>query len=167
MTVVTPEPSLSGGPVEAATQALCDAAPVSALDVVDQTFVAAAPEQVAKELARPHRWRRWWPDLQLRVMHDRGAAGIRWQVGGALLGTMEVWLEPVLDGTVVHHFLHADRPALVPRDIPAQVRGRRLQAKRVAFEVKRTLEAGRRAGEPPVPTPGPHAAPGSTVGPHE
>ncbi len=140
---------------------------MSALDVVDQTFVAAAPQQVATELAVPRRWRRWWPDLQLRVVHDRGAAGIRWQVGGALVGTMEMWLEPVLDGTVVHHFLHASGPALAPRDIPAQVRVRRLQAKRVAFEVKRTLEAGRRAGEPPVPAPGPHVRAGSMAGSHE
>lgn len=158
---------MSGGPVEAATQAVCDPATVSALDVVDQTFVAASPEQVAVQLAEPRRWRRWWPDLQLSVVHDRGALGIRWQVGGALVGTMEVWLEPVLDGTVVHHFLHADRPALALRDVPAQVHVRRLQAKQVAFELKRTLEAGRPAGEPPSGTGRPPASPGSTTDAHE
>lgn len=140
--------------------------------MVDQTFVAAAPEQVAAELSGPRRWRRWWPDLQLSVVHDRGAAGIRWQVGGALVGTMEMWLEPVLDGTVVHHFLHAEflhaeRSSVNPRDIPAQVHARRLQAKRVAFEVKRTLEAGRRAGEPPSATGRVPATPGSTTHAHE
>ncbi|MEO6879354.1 MAG: polyketide cyclase / dehydrase and lipid transport [Mycobacteriaceae bacterium] len=137
---------------------------MSPLDVMDQTFVAAAPGQVATELAGPRRWRRWWPDLQLTVVHDRGAAGIRWQVGGALVGTMEMWLEPVLDGTVVHHFLHAEGPSLAPRHIPAQVHIRRLQAKRVAFEVKRTLEAGRQVGEPPGPPGGPHASVGPSGG---
>ena len=27
---------------------------------------------------------------------------------GALVGTMEVWLEPMLDGTLLHYFLRAD-----------------------------------------------------------
>ena len=53
-------------------------------------------------------WRRWWPDLRLQVVEDRADKGIRWAVTGALTGTMEIWLEPSLDGVVLHYFLHAE-----------------------------------------------------------
>ena len=63
---------------------------------------------LAAEFATPARWRALWPDLDLEVVTDRGAAGFRWTVTGALVGSMEVWLEPVLDGTVLHYFLRAE-----------------------------------------------------------
>ncbi|MBW0111337.1 polyketide cyclase / dehydrase and lipid transport, partial [Pseudonocardia sp. KRD-182] len=69
------------------------------VDVVDETFLAVPPEVVAAEFAVPARWVRWWPDLRLAVDTDRGVQGFRWTVTGALVGSMEVWLEPVLDGT--------------------------------------------------------------------
>lgn len=130
------------------------------VDVMDETFLAVAPVAVAAEFAGPAQWARWWPDLQLQVDTDRGAAGIRWTVRGALVGSMEVWLEPVLDGTVLHYFLRADPPGRDGRPAPAPVRRGRAMARRrqraakaMAFACKDRLEAGRAPGEPPRPEP--------------
>jgi hypothetical protein len=130
---------------------------VPSVDVVDETFLAVPPPVVAAEFAARSRWRQLWPDLDLEVMADRGSEGIRWTVTGALVGSMEVWLEPVLDGTLLHYYLRADpqgpdgrpRPAS-PRRAVAEVRRRQLAAKAVAFAAKRRLEAGREPGEPPA-----------------
>ena len=80
--------------------------------------------------------------------------GIRWTVSGPLDGTMEVWLEPVLDGAVIHYFLHCEPAGVPPErvaglDLAAMNRTRRVQGKVMTFEVKQRLEAGRPAGEPP------------------
>jgi hypothetical protein len=130
--------------------------PVPSVDVVDETFLAVPPAVVATEFAVPSRWPLLWPDLDLQVMADRGVEGIRWTVRGALVGSMEVWLEPVLDGTVLHYYLRADpqgpdgapRPA-PPRRAAAEAMRRRLAAKAIAFACKDRLEAGREPGEPP------------------
>jgi hypothetical protein len=124
---------------------------VSSIQVADEMFVAAAPELVAAALAAPSRWRQWWPDLELEVRQDRGAQGFRWAAAGPIAGTMEVWLEPVLDGVVLHYFCHAEPAAPVrPAALPKLNRQRRIQGKRMSFEVKRQVEAGRAAGEPAV-----------------
>jgi hypothetical protein len=127
------------------------------VDVVDETFLAVPPEVVAAEFAEPARWPRLWPDLRLEIMADRGAKGIRWTVQGALVGSMEVWLEPVLDGTVLHYFLRADPAApdgtpqpIPPRRAAAEVRRRQRAAKAIGFACKDRLEAGRAPGEPPA-----------------
>jgi hypothetical protein len=126
------------------------------VDVLDETFVAVPPDVLAAEFAKPAQWRTLWPDLDLEVMTDRGAAGFRWTVTGALVGSMEVWLEPVLDGTVLHYFLRADPPGVSGAPCPAQRRRgaaeaqrRQRAAKAIAFACKDRLEAGRAAGEPP------------------
>ncbi|WP_460864517.1 polyketide cyclase / dehydrase and lipid transport [Rhodococcus aerolatus] len=121
---------------------------MASVDVADETFLAVAPEQVAAAVARPERWRRWWPDLQLTVHHDRGPEGLRWRVTGALTGSAEVWLEPVLDGTVLHYFLRGELDAS-PAAAAAETHRRRVTGKQVARELKRELEAGRAPGEPP------------------
>jgi hypothetical protein len=130
---------------------------MSSVDVVDETFLAVPPSAVAAEFAQPARWRRMWPDLDLEVVTDRGVAGVRWTVRGALVGSMEVWLEPVLDGTVLHYFLRADPqgPDGLPRPAPvragaAEARRRQRHAKAIAFACKARLEAGRAPGEPPA-----------------
>jgi hypothetical protein len=131
---------------------------VPSLDVVDETFLAVPPEVVVAEFADPSRWPRLWPDLQLEVMTDRGTQGMRWTVQGALVGSMEVWLEPVLDGTLLHYYLRADpagpdgapRPA-PPRAAAAEGSRRQRAAKAIAFACKQRLEAGREPGEPPAP----------------
>ena len=77
--------------------------------------------------------------------------GRRARVDGALTGTMEVWLEPELDGTIVHYFLHAEPAGVAPEavaslDLAAMNHARRVAGKVVTFETKRELEAGRPAG---------------------
>lgn len=125
------------------------------VDVVDETFLAVAPEAVAGEFA-PEHWPVLWPDLRLEVIADRGAAGVRWTVHGALVGSMEVWLEPLLDGTLLHYYLRADPvgpdggpAAAAPGRAAAETRRRQLAAKAIAFALKDRLEAGRAPGEPP------------------
>lgn len=126
---------------------------MSSIQVADQTFVAASGAAVAEVLAGPTHWRRWWPDLTLDVREDRGDKGIRWTVSGPLTGSMEVWLEPALDGVILHYFLHAEpageRPA--PRRLAALVRERRVAGKAMSFEIKSRLEADRPAGVTPGP----------------
>jgi hypothetical protein len=76
---------------------------------------------------------------------------------------MEVWLEAVLDGTVVHYFLRADPtgPDGLPttwsrRRATAEAQRRQRAAKKIAFALKARLEAGRAPGEPPpTGSPGP------------
>jgi hypothetical protein len=108
---------------------------------------------VAGEFADPHRWRRLWPDLDLEVVTNRGPRGVRWTTTGALVGSMEIWLEPVLDGTLIHYYLRADLPPgrrAGPRRVAREIRARQRAAKAVAFAVKDRLEADRAPGEPPV-----------------
>ncbi|WP_067800641.1 polyketide cyclase / dehydrase and lipid transport [Nocardia beijingensis] len=127
---------------------------MSSIQVADQTFVAASGAAVAELLAGPTNWRRWWPDLALEVREDRGEKGIRWSVTGALTGTMEVWLEPSLDGVILHYFLHAEpQPALPGGKLAAANRARRVAGRNMSFELKSRLEAGRPAGVTPAPQP--------------
>lgn len=123
-----------------------------ALDVVDETFLAVPPSSIAAVFADPRSWSRYWPDLELEVYTDRGEAGLRWTVKGALVGTMEVWLEPVLDGTILHYFLRAS-PAREcrPRELRREFDRRARAAKAIALELKTTLEDGRAPGVPPRP----------------
>lgn len=129
---------------------------VSTIQVADQTFIAAPAGRISTALGKQSRWRRWWPDLDLTVREDRAEKGIRWTVGGALTGTMEVWLEPVLDGVILHYFLHAEpsasasgRVAEGNRDVAVSIRRRRVAGKVMSFELKKELERGRAVGEPP------------------
>ncbi|CCQ16146.1 putative uncharacterized protein [Rhodococcus sp. AW25M09] len=120
---------------------------MSSIQVADQTFVAAPGERVAQAFASPERWRRWWPDLNLTITEDRGAKGIRWAVRGGVVGTMELWLEPALDGVIVHYFLHAEFAG--SGGVAAQQHTRRVAGRAMTFQLKRELEAGRSAGEVP------------------
>ena len=122
-----------------------------AFDIVDETFLVVPPRTVAAAFADPATWRRYWPDLELAVYADRGDEGLRWTVAGALIGTMEVWLQPMLDGTVVHYFLRADPVRqLRDRDIRRERVRRQQAAKRIALSLKFDLEDGRPPGCPPV-----------------
>jgi hypothetical protein len=124
---------------------------MSSIQIADETFVAADPVEVGRVVGDPASWRRWWPDLLLTVVEDREDKGHRWTVAGALTGTMEIWLEPVLDGVVLHYFLHAE-PAgvaawqLAKMNLAKMNHRRRVTGKNMAFEVKRTLEATRPVG---------------------
>ena len=96
---------------------------VPAVDIADDTFLAVPPGIVAAEVADPRAWARWWPDLEPTVTRDRGVKGVQWSLRGALVGNMEVWLEPVHDGTVLHWYLRADRlPGAAGREGGRQTR---------------------------------------------
>jgi hypothetical protein len=122
-----------------------------AVDVVDEIFLVVPPSAVAAVFAERSNWSRFWPDLRLSVYADRGDDGIRWTVQGALTGTMEVWLEPMLDGTLLHYFLRADPPSPFRRvkDQVAAIRRRQQAAKAVALDLKLHLEDGRAPGVGP------------------
>lgn len=129
---------------------------MSSVDVVDETFITVPPARLAAEFADPDACLRFWPDLRLRVGTDRGEQGLRWIVTGALVGSMEVWLEPMLDGTLLHYYLRADpagpdgRPVPLPwRKAVSEAARRQRAAKAVAFGLKDMLEDGRPPGEPP------------------
>ena len=124
---------------------------MNSIQIADVTFVAADPAEVGRAVADRTSWQRWWPDLRLQVVEDRGAQGHRWTVTGAVTGTMEIWLEPSLDGVLLHYFLHAE-PAgvsawqLAKMNLAKVNHRRRVAGKRMAFEVKATLEAERQVG---------------------
>ena len=122
------------------------------IQVADETFVAAAGARVGAAIADPARWRRWWPDLRLQVIEDRADKGIRWTVAGPLTGTMEIWLEPMLDGVILHYFLHAEPDGGAAGADPAKItHQRRVAGKRMSFEIKNELEAARPVGTAPAP----------------
>lgn len=127
---------------------------MNSIQVADETYVAADPELVGKAVSDPSSWRRWWPDLHLAVVEDRGPKGMRWTVTGALTGTMEIWLEPMLDGVILHYFLHAEPSGLAAWQLAklklAKVNHqRRVAGKDMAFEVKTSLERSRPVGVSP------------------
>ena len=117
------------------------------LDLVDETYVVAEPARVAAAVRDPARWAAWWPDLTLGVFQDRGDAGVRWNVRGALTGSMEVWLEPYGDGVLLHHYVRCDPSGGGPVTVRER-RRRERHAKRVFWALKDELEGDRRAGEP-------------------
>lgn len=134
---------------------MCEAGLVNSIQIADETFVAAAGARVGAAVADPASWSRWWPDLRLQVVEDRGEKGIRWTVTGALTGTMEIWLEPSLDGVVLHYFLHAEPSGvaawqLAKLNLAKMTHRRRVAGKKMAFEVKTALERSRPVGVSPV-----------------
>jgi hypothetical protein len=134
---------------------VCKAEPVNSIQVADEMFIAADGVRVGAAIADRANWRRWWPDLRLQVVEDRAEKGIRWAVTGALTGTMEIWLEPTLDGVLLHYFLHAEPSGvaawqLAKMNLAKLTHRRRVAGKKMAFEVKTTLERSRPVGISPV-----------------
>jgi len=126
-----------------------------AIDLGDETFIAVPPATVAAAFKDPRSWSAYWPDLLLTVYADRGEQGLRWTVQGGMVGTMEIWCEELLDGTLLHYFLRATPAG--PTGQPLQLPPRRLArvydqraraAKAIALGLKETLEDGRRPGMP-------------------
>jgi hypothetical protein len=133
------------------------------VDVIDESFLYADPARLAARLRDPAWLRRAWPDLDLAVFQDRGDAGARWTVTGALVGTSEVWLEPGAEGVTLHYYLRADPTRPGSQTEPASGsastlarQGRRIAAahakafKRSVWALKDELEAGRAVGATPA-----------------
>jgi hypothetical protein len=128
---------------------------VHSVQIADEMFIAADPAHVGAAVGAPASWQRWWPDLRLQVVEDRGPLGVRWTVAGPLAGTMEIWLEPCLDGVLLHYFLHAEPTGvtsarLAKLNLAKVTHRRRVAGKKMAFEVKTTLERFRPVGVSPV-----------------
>lgn len=124
---------------------------MNSIQIADETFVCADPLEVGRAIADRANWRQWWPDLRLTVIEDRGPMGHRWTVTGALTGTMEIWLEAVMDGVILHYFVHAEPSGaaaweLARMNLAKMNHRRRVAGKRMAFEVKRKLEEKRPVG---------------------
>lgn len=125
-----------------------------AVDVIDETYAAVAPDRLRDALCAESAWALVLPELELRCFEDRGVRGKRWAVSGALEGTAEVWLERLPEGTVVHVFLQAD-PA-VPLSGPTAARRARqldtacrVRLKRWVTHVRDALDESRAVGEAP------------------
>jgi hypothetical protein len=123
---------------------------VPAIDLSEETYVAASPAMVRARVATPEFLRGLWPDLRLRVSEDRGRKGQRFTVAGPLAGTAELWLEQWADGVIVHLYLRADPvgDAWSRRRLREERHRRRSVACPALWRVKDELEAGRRPGEP-------------------
>lgn len=64
---------------------------------------------------------------------------------------MEVWLEEMLDGVILHYFLHAEPSGVTARelakmDLAKANHRRRVAGKEMSFEIKQRLEASRPVG---------------------
>jgi len=88
--------------------------------------------------------------LALQVIRDRGRQGVQWQVGGtwagrAWNGTMEIWLEAVLDGVVLHHYARLDPvgPALHAKELTSLNVTYVTNWKRHVFALKDEVESTR------------------------
>jgi hypothetical protein len=128
---------------------------VPTVDLIDETYIVADADVLARAVHDQERWRRWWPDLRLTVFMDRGPAGVRWSVTGDLVGSAEIWLEPFGDGVVLHLYLRLD-PAQGAAGVPKALRPRAADRVRrryaLAWKVhanalKDELEGGRPPGE--------------------
>ena len=128
---------------------------VHSVQIADETYVAADPARIGAAVGDPANWRRWWPDLLLEVTEERGSQGVRWKVAGPLTGTMEIWLEPMLGGALLHYFLHAEPSGVTAArraklNLAKMTHRRRVAGKKMAFEVKMTLERSRPVGVSPM-----------------
>jgi hypothetical protein len=134
---------------------------VPEVDVIDSTWFGVRPAVLAAVVADPANWRAWWPDLDLALDEVRGVKGVRWTVrsgaGGMVAGTMEIWLEPVNDGTVAHYFLRLDGNGepVRPRERRRLEHEYRTRMKRAFWQLSDRLDPGRlaRVAGPPTRVP--------------
>lgn len=123
------------------------------VDLVDETYLRVPIRRVAAVVHDRARWSLWWPQLRPAVFMDRGPAGIRWNITGALVGSMEIWLEAYeepLAGVLLHYFLRADPTAPGTASEPTPVAGRAASrhsvrwarsSKQILWNLKDELEA--------------------------
>jgi len=100
-------------------------------------------------VADPQLWQQWWPTLNLTVTRARGLKGWQWQADAragikpALAGSVELWLEPLAGGVLLHHYVRLD--PVDGRILPRRRRARLerkfgWQGKRVFWRLKDDLE---------------------------
>ncbi|MCW2524940.1 MAG: polyketide cyclase / dehydrase and lipid transport [Frankiales bacterium] len=122
------------------------------MNLVDETWIDAAPPRVAAAVAEPAAWLSWWPGLTLTLTLDRGLQGRQWAASGPWEGSIEIWLEPMLGGVLLHHYLRLRRAESGRGDGDGPLRrrigpGRHAErdfawhAKRVFWQLKDELEA--------------------------
>ncbi len=117
------------------------------VDLIDESFVVAAPPRVAAAVHDRAFWARLWPGLELTVSEDRGVRGIRWNCAGDLVGSCEVWLEAYGDGVIVHCYLRGDQPSgESARRAQRETWRRQQQVKQAVFALKDRLEGDRPPG---------------------
>ena len=109
------------------------------VDIVDETFIRASPEDVRARFEDAAWVATVWPHVQPTVTRDRGLKGVRWAVTGQVVGEMEVWLEPFRDGVVVHHYVRGHRGHRAPRDVATR---HTLRWKKAVHGLKDRLEGG-------------------------
>jgi hypothetical protein len=107
------------------------------VDVLDDTFIAADPALVRRQLDDEAWCAAVWPHLSRHVQRDRGPKGIRWTVAGQVVGEMEVWIEPWWEGALVHHYLRGTSGPGAPRDVALR---HTLRWKRAVHALKDSLE---------------------------
>ena len=133
-----------------------------AIDLADDTYLACDPDLVAARVHEPDRWALWWPGLRLTVTRDRGRKGLQWVARSSVpaartrpaarawrgrpvrwVGSLEVWLEPWGQGTVVHHYQRLDpEPGGISPRTADRLRAARARAwKRSVHALKDELEA--------------------------
>ena len=152
--------------------ASCQDPHVPAVDLVDETFVVADRATLAAVVADRRSWEQWWPDLTLTVFMDRGLDGMRWSATGSWVGSLEIWLEEVGDGVLVHHYARLDPvdrvtggAAPLPSDAAGWRRAARARARRArrwkrdVWALKDQLERGRPVGTPRLDAGAPPDAP--------
>lgn len=128
---------------------------------MDATWIGCRPAAVARIVGDAANWRRWWPDLDLRVDERRGVKGVRWSVpagrNGRFAGSMEIWLQAVDGGTVAHFFLRLDgaRRPLTPRERGRLAHEHRVRIKQILWAVADRVDPGRlaRLAGPPTRIP--------------
>lgn len=119
------------------------------VDVVDDTWIGVGPKVLGPIVGDPANWRQWWPELTVTVRERRGVKGMRWLVpigrDATIAGSMEIWLEPKDDGTVVHYFARLDgtRRPLRRRERARLEREYRTRMKTVLFALADRVDPGR------------------------
>ena len=98
--------------------------------MIARAFVALPPPRLRQQIELQSLTAVLFEDLPLILTEDRADKGWRWQVDSPFRGSAEIWLEPALDGCVLHAFLRAEDAAAAGLDR----RGRRMRAELFAFK---------------------------------
>jgi hypothetical protein len=111
--------------------------PQTRVDIIDETYIRADPSDIRAHFDDERRLAQIWPHLALELSRDRGVKGLRWRVAGAVVGEMEIWIEPFWDGAIVHHYVRGAAARSAPADLSAR---HRLRWKRAVHALKDSLE---------------------------